>query len=103
MGKRLHVICPASGYPLDKITWTRGQHPGTKHSLTRRVAKLISHKNTNLGDTELRSGERLEVFTNGSLVISSVTSSDDGAYTCTATNRRGLSSSRLARLKVIGR
>ena len=67
------------------------------------MAKLISHKNTNLGDTELRSGERLEVFTNGSLVISSVTGSDDGQYTCTATNRRGLSSSRLARLKVIGR
>ena len=43
------------------------------------------------------------MFTNGSLVISSVASSDAGAYTCTATNRRGLSSARLARLKVIGR
>ena len=67
------------------------------------MAKLILHKNTNLGDTELRSSERLAVFSNGSLVISSVTSSDDGAYTCTATNRRGLSSARLARIKVIGR
>ena len=25
VGKTLHIICPASGYPLDKITWARGQ------------------------------------------------------------------------------
>ena len=48
------------------------------------------------------STERLEVFTNGSFVIKSVTGSDDGGYTCTASNRRGLTSSRTANVKVIG-
>ena len=24
VGKMLHIICPASGYPLDKIIWTKG-------------------------------------------------------------------------------
>ncbi len=26
VGKAFKVICPASGYPLDKITWSRGKH-----------------------------------------------------------------------------
>ena len=43
------------------------------------------------------------MFTNGSLVISSVVSSDQGRYTCTATNRRGLSSASTANIRVIGR
>ena len=51
----------------------------------------------------LVSSERLEVFTNGSFVIKSVTGGDDGGYTCTASNRRGLTSSRTANVKVIGR
>ena len=51
----------------------------------------------------LVSSERLEVFTNGSFVIKSVSGSDDGGYTCTASNRRGLTSSRTASVKVIGR
>ena len=25
VGKSLHIICPASGYPLDKIIWSKGQ------------------------------------------------------------------------------
>ena len=52
---------------------------------------------------ELSTGERLEVFSNGSLIINSVTSLDGGGYTCTATNRRGLSSARTAIVKVIGK
>ena len=54
------------------------------------------------GGKVLVSTERLEVFTNGSFVIKSVTGSDDGGYTCTASNRRGLTSSRTANVKVIG-
>ena len=51
----------------------------------------------------LASEERLSAYSNGSLVIDSVTSGDDGSYTCTATSRRGLSSARTAYVKVIGR
>ena len=52
---------------------------------------------------ELSTGERLEVFSNGSLIIKSVANADAGGYTCTATNRRGLSSARTAIVKVIGK
>ena len=55
------------------------------------------------GDKELISGERIDVYNNGSLVIGHVSRSDDGSYTCTATSRRGLSASRSANVKVIGR
>jgi len=73
----VHVICPASGYPLDTITWAREG-----------------------GD--LSASGRVAVFPNGSMVVHSVTAGDGGHYTCTATNRRGLSSSRTALVKVIG-
>ena len=25
-GKRLQVSCPASGYPIEQITWQKGKH-----------------------------------------------------------------------------
>jgi hypothetical protein len=62
VGRSVHIICPASGYPLDKIAWSKGEN-------------------------ELSSGGRLSVFPNGSLVLTSVSSGDAGGYTCTATNR----------------
>ena len=43
------------------------------------------------------------MFSNGSLVINSVVESEEGRYTCTATNRRGLSSASTAIVRVIGR
>ena len=65
--------------------------------------KLIYLDKLILADRELSSGDRLTVFSNGSLVIRSVVSSDEGRYTCTATNRRGLSSASTANIRVIGR
>ena len=31
VGKEFSVVCPVSGYPIDKITWTKGQHLWLSH------------------------------------------------------------------------
>ena len=31
VGRSVHIICPASGYPLDKIAWSKGFHPRATH------------------------------------------------------------------------
>nr|XP_040568004.1 Down syndrome cell adhesion molecule-like protein Dscam2 isoform X1 [Lepeophtheirus salmonis] len=76
VGKMFRVICPASGYPLEKIVWTKD---GQKLPFDRRHL----------------------VFDNGTLIISKVIRKDTGRYFCTASNRQGTSASQSGDLKVL--
>ena len=76
----MEIPCNVGGSPEPEITWYRDSVPLE-----------------NIGAV------RYNIKENGSLVINSVAGSDGGRYTCTATNRRGLSSSSTATIRVIGR
>ncbi|XP_049782628.1 Down syndrome cell adhesion molecule-like protein Dscam2 [Schistocerca cancellata] len=76
-GETLRVDCPAAGYPLENITWHRG-------------------------DRQLPYNRRQLVFPNGSLIIEKVQSAeDDGPYKCVATNKQGYVSSGIAKINVM--
>ncbi|KAK3855319.1 hypothetical protein Pcinc_038269, partial [Petrolisthes cinctipes] len=77
-GEQLTVHCPAAGYPLAKITWTR---EGRTLPVTARQT----------------------VHENGTLVVTRVQKTGDpGTYTCTATDKQGRSHSAAATVQVLG-
>ena len=45
---------------------------------------------------------KIRVYTNGTMIIDPVGSSDTGTYTCTASNRQGQASTQATKLRVIG-
>ncbi|XP_050729970.1 cell adhesion molecule Dscam2-like isoform X1 [Eriocheir sinensis] len=64
-GQTFSVTCPASGYPIHKITWSKD-------------------------GVRLPTSHRQRVHANGTLVVEQVTrDSDKGEYACTASNRAG--------------
>ncbi|XP_059078554.1 cell adhesion molecule Dscam2-like [Tigriopus californicus] len=77
-GKPFLMICPAAGFPIEEITWTKD------------------------GRTLIRSPD-LRVFpNNGTLIVNSVSRSrDEGFYTCRARNRQGQGAEGSTNLKVI--
>ncbi|XP_064112208.1 cell adhesion molecule Dscam2-like isoform X2 [Macrobrachium nipponense] len=76
-GEQLFIACPAAGYPLEQITWTRD------------------------GRT-LPVSVRQEVFQNGTLVVRSVQkTADAGEYTCTAQDKQGRTHSATATVQVL--
>eukprot|EP00095_Tigriopus_kingsejongensis_P001845 maker-scaffold10_size831480-snap-gene-7.22 protein:Tk01845 transcript:maker-scaffold10_size831480-snap-gene-7.22-mRNA-1 annotation:"down syndrome cell adhesion molecule-like protein" len=79
-GKPFLMICPAAGFPIEEITWTKD------------------------GRILIRSPD-LKVFPqNGTLIINSVSRSrDEGFYTCRARNRQGQGAEGSTNLKVIGK
>lgn len=48
VGKEFSVVCPASGYPIDKITWTKG-----KKWLSADLMKKVNYKPTPKRGTKL--------------------------------------------------
>ncbi|XP_047479361.1 Down syndrome cell adhesion molecule-like protein Dscam2 [Penaeus chinensis] len=77
-GETFSVSCPASGYPLHKIIWTKD-------------------------GVRLPTGHRQRVFPNGTLVIEQVTrGTDDGQYSCTAMSRQGRSDTQQLTVRVMG-
>ncbi|XP_069972795.1 cell adhesion molecule Dscam1 isoform X4 [Penaeus vannamei] len=76
-GETFSVTCPASGYPLHKIIWTKD-------------------------GVRLPTGHRQRVFPNGTLVIEQVTrGTDDGQYSCTAMSRQGRSDTQQLTVRVM--
>ena len=76
-GRTLQVQCPASGWPLESVTWTRA-------------------------GASLPVNRRQRVYSNGTFIIEHVhRAEDEGVYECTARNRQGLASSRDLHLQVI--
>ncbi|XP_059489075.1 cell adhesion molecule Dscam2-like isoform X3 [Neocloeon triangulifer] len=76
-GEPLFITCPVAGYPIDTITWEKGER-------------------------KLPLNRRQHVFTNGTLLIDNVQrAGDHGLYTCTATNKQGLAASQAVSLSVI--
>ena len=61
-GRSVHIICPASGYPLDKIFWSKG------YLSLKASPWLVNKQKISPGENELSSSGRLSVFPNGSLV-----------------------------------
>ena len=47
-------------------------------------------KVTGNNQSEIRSGGRYKLFSNGTLIIASVTQNDEGQYSCEATNDLGI-------------
>ncbi|XP_063593040.1 cell adhesion molecule Dscam2-like [Penaeus indicus] len=78
-GEQLAVSCPAAGYPLAQLTWSRD---GRTLPVT----------------------ARQKVYENGTLVITRVEKSrDGGSYTCTAQDKHGRTHSATATVQVLGR
>ncbi|XP_065334191.1 cell adhesion molecule Dscam2-like isoform X1 [Cloeon dipterum] len=76
-GEPLFITCPVAGYPIDTITWEKGER-------------------------KLPMNRRQHVFPNGTLLIENVQrTSDHGLYTCTVTNKQGLADSQSVSLSVI--
>lgn len=68
VGSIARLTCPARGHPQPVVSWR--------------------HENRILPGSD----RRLSLFSNSTLKISSVSSSDAGEYTCTATNSQGSAS-----------
>ena len=70
------------------------------------ILKCISKNHINnlyLDGQELGSDSgKIRVYTNGTMIIDPVGSSDTGTYTCTASNRQGQASTQATKLRVIG-
>ena len=79
VGKVLELVCPASGYPLDTVTWSRGG------------AALVAGPRVSLDPGA------------GRAEVRGVVAGDAGTYTCTATSRRGQTARAEAEVAVIGR
>ncbi|XP_071546322.1 cell adhesion molecule Dscam2-like isoform X3 [Panulirus ornatus] len=76
-GEQLQISCPAAGYPLAQITWSRDG----------RTLPVTARQN---------------VFENGTLVVRHVQkSADGGAYTCTAQDKQGRTHSATATVQVL--
>ncbi|XP_071541356.1 cell adhesion molecule Dscam2-like [Panulirus ornatus] len=76
-GETFTVTCPASGYPIHKVTWRKdGLRLPTSH--------------------------RQRVHVNGTLVVAQVTrGADDGQYSCTVANRQGRSDTQQLSVRVM--
>ncbi|XP_037792633.1 Down syndrome cell adhesion molecule-like protein Dscam2 [Penaeus monodon] len=76
-GETFTVTCPASGYPLHKITWKKD-------------------------GVRLPMGHRQRVFPNGTLVVEQVNrKNDDGIYSCTASSKQGRSDTQQLTVRVM--
>ncbi|KAF4532567.1 hypothetical protein B566_EDAN008491 [Ephemera danica] len=76
-GEPLQITCPVAGYPIDTITWEKGER-------------------------KLPLNRRQHVFPNGTLVIENVQrEADPGIYTCMASNKQGRSAFQSLELSVI--
>lgn len=86
LGNSVAVHCEASGYPIPKLTWLRGQ--------TKSVSdfQLVVEGNS-----------RINIATNGSIMIDNVLAEDEGHYLCRAVNGIGTGLSKIVFLGVNGK
>ena len=81
VGRSVTVICPASGYPLDTISWARGNSARPLVFLPRIAPAAGPYNPAPLsGKTPLGPAGRVRAFPNGSLVLHTVTSGDAGRW-----------------------
>ncbi|RWS18294.1 Down syndrome cell adhesion molecule-like protein Dscam2, partial [Leptotrombidium deliense] len=78
-GHTMLIRCPVSGYPISKISWSRGGR-------------------------QLPINERTKVFENGSLIIIDANRElDEGNYICTAINEKGEKATRNLHIQVLSK
>ncbi|XP_054723240.1 cell adhesion molecule DSCAM-like [Uloborus diversus] len=77
-GKDATFICRGTGFPQPTITWSKGKEANDKSQ-----------------------NERMQVFANGSLLISNIQKTDEGMYSCTISNSIGQDLRKLVSLTVI--